>query len=47
MEKYGSARLATLENIAAHGLFMLDYKGFKHTLIIYHIFCFSTVTMVT
>ena len=45
MPKYCSAGQATDENIA-HARCRLDTKGYKHTLRICNIYCFSTATLV-
>ena len=48
VKKYGTAGQATHDNITlAHALFMLNNKGYRHTLRICNTFCFSTAKMVT
>ena len=45
MEKYCRAGQATEDNMA-HAHSMLDKSGYRHTLGICNIYCFSTATMV-
>ena len=44
MEEYCCKGQATLDN-TAHAHFMLDTKGYKHTLKIRNAYCFFTATM--
>ena len=45
-KKYGRAAQATVDN-TAHAHCMLDNKGYRHTLRICNIYCFTTATVVT
>jgi len=43
VKKYSTARQTTNENMA-HALCVIDIKGYKHTLTVCNIYCFSTAT---